>query len=137
MLAAFRKYVADNAAVAAIVGVRIYPTQIPQGEDLPAMTYQRVTTVHDYHLQGVTGRAVALVQWNCYAYTPAVAGQLAETLRLAVDGLRGWENGVLFQKVTIQGGERDMLQPPEEAGTTTVHGVSLDFSVVFREATPA
>lgn len=67
-----------DAAVSAIVGTRVYPLVIPQGGDLPAVTYQRIYGAPINDLAGAGELVRARVQVDCWATTYASVRALAD-----------------------------------------------------------
>ena len=53
-----------DAGVAALVSTRIYPNVVPQDIALPAVAYQRISTVRDMAHDGPTGVAHARFQFT-------------------------------------------------------------------------
>lgn len=86
---AVRRQLLDNAAVAALVGDRIYPLVIPQGESLPAITYSIVATDEDTQEGDADTLARARVQLDCWATTHKQANDLARAVRLALPTTTG------------------------------------------------
>jgi len=86
---AVRRQLLDNAAVAAIVGDRIYPLTIPQGEPLPVITYRVVATDEDNQEGDADTLARARVQLDCWAMTHKQANDLARAVRLALPTTTG------------------------------------------------
>jgi hypothetical protein len=93
---------AANAAVAAIVADRVYPTVLPQSAEVPAIVYTRVSADHTHTLGGASSLASGRVQVNCWADSYAEAAELARAVRLAVQGYRG-EVAVGAESITIDG----------------------------------
>jgi hypothetical protein len=77
---------AGNAAVAAIVGTRIYPLMLPEGTPLPAVTYHRISGVPANSLTGHSGLEAVTVQVDGWARGFAEAKNLAASIRLAMAG---------------------------------------------------
>lgn len=78
-----------DAAVAGLADTRMYPVKLPPSAVFPAITYFRVSTDRDETLDGPTGRAGARIQTSAWGNTYAEAKQLAEAIRLRLNGYRG------------------------------------------------
>ena len=61
------------SAVSSLVGSRIYPLVRPQGDALPAIVYQRISTVPVNSLDGDSGLDEVRIQIACVAPTYAQA----------------------------------------------------------------
>jgi len=86
---AVRRQLLDDPTVAAIVGDRIYPLTIPQGEPLPVITYSVVATDEDNQEGDADTLARARVQLDCWATTYKQANDLARAVRLALPTTTG------------------------------------------------
>lgn len=90
---AIREHLVDAAAVAALVGTRVYQLVLPQGATLPALRVQLIGTTDFMHLRGgsgVLGRS--RIQVDAYAAEAsgvdpyAQAQALADVVQDALDG---------------------------------------------------
>jgi len=78
----------DTAAVCEYVGKRIYRTVVPDSDDLPYVTVQRIGgTRHEHYQDGVSGMRGSRLQINCYAGNPNTADEISEAVRIAMDGM--------------------------------------------------
>ena len=75
-----------NAPVQAIVGNKIFPIVMPEGESVPALVYQKVGTDVINSLDGYSGLESIRLQFSCYAATLLAAKQLAQSVSAALDG---------------------------------------------------
>lgn len=88
-----RAHLLSQAPIAAIIGTRFYPQQLPQGATLPAVTYQRIAGQSLIDHQGDAGLGRARIQLDCWApagntgYQQTVS--MAESIRAAISGYRG------------------------------------------------
>lgn len=78
---------ADTAVSAAIGGVRIYPSTLPQGVTLPSLVQNLISEDMGYHTQGDDGLMAARIQIDAWALTPDLAVSLAD---LVFDRLSGY-----------------------------------------------
>ncbi len=117
-----------TALLASVAGGRRYWVRKPQREPArPYVVMQRISGVHDYHLQGPSGYVASRVQIDCYGDTYDSAASTAGAVRGVLSGHRG---GV-FQGIFLDG-ERDL--PAADAGeVTNLFRVSLDFMIHHSE----
>lgn len=99
-------HLTDDAGVAALVGTRIYPLQVPQDVTLPAVAYQRISGPRDHAHDGPTGLVRARVQFSALGSTYLEAKTVTEALRAALDGFKGTMGTVEVQTVFLEN-ERD------------------------------
>lgn len=130
----------EKALVSRLVGAtsagdRITPLSLERTPVLPALTYQRVSTPRDVSHDGAQGYAGYRVQIVCYAKRTndgagyRLAKQLADEVRLALDGWRGTAAGVTVGMCQIAN-DRDE-QDPERS----FEAVRLDAVGNYMEAT--
>lgn len=88
-----RAYLIAVAPIAALIGDRVFPQQLPQGATLPAVTYQRIAGQSMIDHEGDAGLGRARIQIDCWGPTGNTGYQqsvdLAETIRAALSGYRG------------------------------------------------
>lgn len=82
------------AGLIALVGLRIHPKKLPQGEPLPAVVYQRISTPRYPTHQGSSGLASPRFQFTCWGRTDIEAENVAAQVRAAFDGLHTTIDGV-------------------------------------------
>lgn len=120
---------AGDAAIAAIVGTRIYPNFIPQDADLPALIYQQISGYRHHTNAGALGLAVPRVQINCWAVTYAAADDLADKVRIKLDGYSGTVSSTKVFSILLS----DEVDAPVITGAVTRYCKSLDFEISIEE----
>lgn len=111
-----------------LVGTRIYPERLPQkGLVYPAIVYHKGGGVRSYSNDGDSGFNRALYQFDVWADTLELAGQVAEKLRLVLSGFRGDGLGISIQGIFCDGEEEGWDDEREK------YFVSLDFTVLHNE----
>lgn len=95
--AAIRAHLIADAGLAALVGARVYPLQLPQRPTLPAVTYQHISTLPTQHRDNpYAHHERSRYQFDCWAgdYDSTLAvraalaaamGTLAQTDDLRID----------------------------------------------------
>jgi hypothetical protein len=89
------------------VGERVFPLTLPQGVQLPALTYQVVSdvptlshsTAQDHPTYTGLERTVSRIQLNCYGSTYDEAEALCDELRVLTVGYRGYWGDVEIDSV--------------------------------------
>lgn len=82
------------APLAAIINTRLFaqpPTGLPQTAALPAVTYQRISSVPVYGHSGRQLLRSTRMQFNCYGRTTLEAAALATALQAGMDAFK-WRN---------------------------------------------
>ena len=121
-------------AVTDLVGVRIMPIGRLQGNDLPAITYERVTGTEVNHATGTTNTARVRFEVTCWADGYVAAYALAAAVRGdgaqgAATGMSGW--------IDANSNVWHLVLGPVDAPESTIpgqdkkraYGVTLDYVV--------
>jgi hypothetical protein len=124
MEAQFRSLLADDAAIAALVGARIYWNAIPQTASDPCVVMYVISRLADAHHGGANGLNNWLVQIDVRALTFASAIAVRDAIVAKLHAKRFSQGGLKI--TTVLQSER---QRSEKPGTTLYHQVQLDFSV--------
>lgn len=85
----------SDAGVSALCGTRVYPLILPSAPTLPSLTYQSISSVAQYTMDGPTGLVTARVQTEAWSDSYSTAKALAAAVRTLLDGYSGTlPNGV-------------------------------------------
>lgn len=112
-----------------LIGSRLYPNIVPQKAPMPAITYQQISGPRGHDMQGAIGLTKARYQINCWAASYAKAKELAEAVRLTLDGYSS--SGTI--NVVHLANEGDMPETLPGEDLLTRYGKRLDLFVWFRE----
>lgn len=118
-----------DTAIDALIDGRIHPSKLVQSEPFPAITYLRVSTPRIRSHSGPSGLAHARVQINCWAETWTGARDLADLVRMRLDGWKGVAGGVRIGGIQLDS-ERDDFDPDR-----SVQRVIHDYIVAAYETT--
>lgn len=124
----------DDACIIEAAGNRIYPMVVPQGANLPAITYQILSTVGISVLSGPTNLKERRLQINCWAETYDAAEALAHKVGRALDGYRNTAEDVKIWGIELID-EGDVLADHKSAQVLRRYGRRLDFRIHYRELT--
>lgn len=131
---ALRAFLLADASIAAVVGTRVYPLRMPQGERGASLVYSRVSGLGDHHMEGASGLTRPRFQIDAWATSADAATELADLVKARLDGYRGpmTTNDSPAQTVTVQGvffeSERENYD-----GTAEMYRVSRDYLIYFEE----
>ncbi len=114
----------NDAAVAALVGTRVYAMPLPQDPTLPAITYQRISTVLGAGISGPESLARVRVQVDCWATTVAGVAALGQAVLNALHGYSGTVDAVAVRGIFLAAGGGI-----EYESETKLRRVSFDFTV--------
>ncbi len=109
-----KQHLENSPEVTALIGDRIYPVKLPQNPTYPAITYFQVSGSPIYTKQGRHGTRPR-VQISCWAKSYTQVKQLAEKVKLAMDG---------YAKENLHQNETDIYEDD-----VSVYHVPLDFII--------
>lgn len=78
-----------DARVSSLVGSRVYPLTMPQNGTLPAIVFQRISTVGSYTLEGPTTPTAARIQLSLMSASFTQVRALAAAVWRALDAYSG------------------------------------------------
>lgn len=90
-----------DGTVSGIIGTRIWPNKLPQGAELEAITYTRVSGVRLKTLKGLAGLARPSFQIDCWAEKYTEVKTLANAVRAVLDGYQGTVNTIRIDRIQI------------------------------------
>ena len=131
--AATRTKLIGTSAVAALLGTRIYPDQLPQSPTLPAAVYYGISGTDEPRLSGLAGFATERIQIDAYASTRLAANALALAIRDALTSSwgRGTWGTVGVSGCNPEGGERYDTQELGDGSDERQFITSRDYLVYF------
>ena len=129
-----RTYLQTKTAVTNLVGTRIFPRMMPQGETLPAVVFSLIGSTSEPRLLGASGGVRALVQLDCYAETHIACNALGEQIRLALHGYSGTAGNSTIEAMLEA--KRELFDAPTDASDVPAYRVSLDFEIWHNETIP-
>lgn len=98
--------------VVALVSTRVYPLVIPQGAALPAVTYQRISGIHETTLAEPSHLTRPRFQLVAHAPTYLAARTLANTIKTTLNGRRAPRSTTTIQTISIEN-EFDHYNPAQ------------------------
>jgi|SRR5579884_495242 len=98
-----------NGSIAALVGNRVYPVTIPEGAELPCLSYQVVSGASEYALDG-SAETEKTIQFDAWGTTYADAKTIQKALHDLLDGYSGTLADGTQVKGTFRGLELDDFQ---------------------------
>lgn len=90
-------YLKGYAGLSAEINGRVYPGRLPDPPALPAVTYQRVSTIRVADYDGMVTEASARFQLDCWAETQGQARTVANQLMQALLGYNDDMQGQFVQ----------------------------------------
>ena len=117
-----------STSVTSLASTRIYPVELPQDPQLPAVVYNVISEQRESVMSQDTGTVHARVQVSCWAPTYTSASGLSEGVRSATQRYSSTSiGGVLVHEIFI---ENRYVFRDEETGE---HAHTLDLIVHYEE----
>lgn len=124
---AVKDLLAASPDLAALISDRIYPTFLPQGCQLPAVTYQVISSVPEYSHDG-EGLIETRIQVSCWANTAITSWRIAKQVKSILSAYTGVAAGEDIGS-TFLANRTDLF----ESDTNTFQ-VAMDFLITHKEA---
>lgn len=123
----------SDPAVAALIGTRIYPVIAPAAADLPFVTWRRSGILRQHTLSGPMGMPTVTLTVDLYATTYEAVRELADRVRLALDGYGGTPaDSISVNNVSLEN-ESDGFIQLAGGDIPPVYSVTMTFSVMWSE----
>ena len=123
---AIRRKLADDNDIVELVENRIYPEQMTQGDITPAIVYTRISSPRLNIMGGPGGGVGPRVQINMYGETYRIVKELADCVRLCLDGRTGRWGDVEIEACILE--DEGDLPPFQLAGKSKViYGIRHDY----------
>lgn len=128
---------ASSPGVARFVGFRIFPIAVPKaGTTMPLIAYRRVNILREPTLSGPLFRPMVSLQISCWALSYDSVRELADEVRLALDGNIGTLAGVTISDMRLTSEVDDYIDPTEVgAQLPPAYEVRQLYSIRWHEAT--
>lgn len=133
---AVRSLLRESPAVVALVGQRIRYARSRQRDREPRVTYLIPSRTFGRDLDGPDDTSEARVRVSAWATDSEQAEDLAERIRMALDGFSGWVGSVYVASIDHEV-SIDLPEWDGDGGEATVYQVAIDFMVDHRVDVPA
>ena len=98
-------------AVARLIGFQVYPIAVPNNAELPFCVYKRANISRESSLSGPLFLPVVSLQLSSWGLYYDAARELADEVRLALDGHTGTLSGVTIHDMRLVSETDDFLDP--------------------------
>jgi hypothetical protein len=127
-----RSALVADAAVAAVIGTRVFPVLAPATAALPFATYRRSGVIRAHTLSGPMGVPTVNMTLDIYAETYEAVRDLADKCRKVLDGYGGTMNNVEVKNVSLQN-EADGFVQLAGGDLPPVYSVSQTYAILWQE----
>lgn len=121
--------------VARHVGFNIYPLAVPKDSEFPFILFRRANIARESHLAGPLYVPVVTIQFACWALDYDTARELADEVRLALDGRTGTLANATIQDIRLISELDDFLDPTTQGSQLPpAYEVRQAYQVRWQEA---
>ena len=125
-----------SPAIARLVGFQVFPIAVPKTAVLPFVVYKRANIIRESALVGPIYQPVVSLQIASWALYYDGARELADEVRLALDGRIGTLSGVTIEDIRLVSETDDYLDPAAVgAQLPPAYEVRQLFQIRWQEAT--
>lgn len=132
-------YLSSNAAIASLVGTRIYPQRAESGAARPYITYAKIGNDHVHHQGGAAGLTSAMRQLDVWADSALSAESVYDALRTALDGMSG-TMGTGAYETTVESilivDDDEGFEKPTDGSQQATYRHRVDITIWHRETVP-
>jgi hypothetical protein len=122
--------------VARLVGFQVYPIAVPKNAALPFLIYRRSNIAREAHLSGPMFMPIVSLQVASWAASYDGSRELADEVRLALDGATGTLAGCTIEDIRLISETDDFLDPTAVgAQLPPAYEVRQLFQIRWQEAT--
>ena len=122
----------SDASITAHVGHRVYPHLAPAVDDLPFISWRRVTIRREATFVGAMGVPAVQIEYLIFAATYLEARQIADAVRATLDGYTGsFENTTVRQ--THLDAEEDQVVSLDGSEVPNAYAVSQTYETMWQE----
>ena len=107
--AVLRTALVGNAAVASLIGTRIYPVLAPATAALPLVTWRRSGVQREQTLGSPMGLPRVSVEYSIYGTTYEQARQVADAMRVVLDGYGGTADNTTVRQTSLEDESDDFV----------------------------
>ena len=108
--AVLRTALVGTTSVTSLVSSRIYPVLAPASASLPFVTWRRSGIQREQTLGGPMGMPRVSVEYSIYGTTYEEARQVADAMRLVLDGYGGTSNNTEVKQTSLEDESDDFVQ---------------------------
>jgi hypothetical protein len=127
---------ASTPGVARLVGFQVYPIAVPKNATFPFIVYKRANITREHHLSGPMFMPLVNLQIACWGSSYDSVRQLADEVRLALDGHTGTLAGVTIEDMRLVSETDDFLDPTAAgAQLPPAYEVRQLFQIRWQEST--
>lgn len=130
--AVLRSALVGNATVATLIGSHIYPVLAPATAPLPLVTWRRTSISRSQTLSAPMGVPQVTVEYQIYAGTYETAREIADAMRLVLDGYGGTVDNTTVRQTSLENEVDDFVQL-QGSDLPAVYQITQTYDVWWQE----
>lgn len=127
-----RSSLVSDATLSGSIGSRVYPMIAPQSATLPWICFRRTGIARERTMAGSMGTPTVSVEFTTFAETYEEARDIADQVRVILDGFTGTQDNVVIQQTSLESEADDFVQIGSDS--LPVFQVSQTFDVFWQES---
>jgi len=119
------------------VGSRVYSgaMEVKVQQDLPKVLYTQIGNIRHYTDDGNTGLCRGQWQIDIFATLPSAAREIADNIRVGLDGYKGTTDGTTIERIWFDDNDRPEKPERIEGEAVSVSRFKLLMNVYYHERT--
>ncbi len=126
---ALTAYLLGYPILVSLIGNKLYPDELPQGVNLPAVIYSKVSDVKEHTLVGQNQLEKPMIEFSAFAGSKKAARSVANQLKLALCDFQGVLSGLEIQYIRLEN-ELSNLERSSD-GTLKIYTELLEFEINY------
>lgn len=126
-----RTQLVADPTLAGHIGTRVYPMIAPSSAVLPWICFRRTGISRERTMAGPAGTPTVSVEYQTFAETYEEARDIADQVRLILDGFNGTQDNVVIQQTSLESEQDDFVQIGSDS--LPVFQVTQTFDVLWQE----
>lgn len=130
--AVLRSQLLANNTLASIIGSRVYPVMAPAAAALPLIVWRRAGIARAQTLGAPMGVPQVTVEYQIYAGTYETAREIADTMRVVLDGYGGNVENTTIRQTSLEN-EVDEFVQLQGSEMPAVYQITQNYDVWWQE----
>lgn len=139
LLEAIHVYLSSKTALTALVSTRIYRVIRPQGSELPALAYRKVSGSDELYQSGTSTLGQTRIGFTCWAADPSQAEAIRDVIRDVLQNYSGTITSGAESVVVVRSHletDAEFYDPPQDASGSGLFSASIDVFFWWRPTAP-
>ena len=124
--------ITSDASVTSHVGHRVYPHLAPAVDDMPFISWRRVSIRREQTLSNPMGVPFVQVEYLIFAESYLESRQIADAMRAVLDGFNGSFDNTTVRQTALES-EEDQVVSLDGSEVPNAYAVSQTYEILWQE----